>query len=299
MKKTLLYITFIIITSHFCKAQPWMTSLPIAQDLALVQNKMVLMVWEEATLYPYPVIVENQQGNRILIPNLFTDEVVSPLIWKNFIPVIVNEDRYEDLYLEIKGRRSQNYIEKFNDDSIKIMDVNGNILNVKTVFGDYLNISELIQKYYLDTSRLNTELRNYRKDKNFYSAYYLAEKYLEYAIFAKTELRPELVNLADIYIDEAKEFAITETPEDQNKLKQRADLLEIQQHLILSNPRKVIRQLNRIDNEEIHEVNLSFVAFLYFTAYKILDKEEDAQLWVSKVSLVNLKKSELLVNINK
>jgi hypothetical protein len=83
----------------------------VAQDLAMVQNKMVLMVWEETTTYPYPVLVEDEKGRKVLVRNLFTDEYISPIIWDYFVPVIVSEDKYEDLYLQIKGKRNQNYID--------------------------------------------------------------------------------------------------------------------------------------------------------------------------------------------
>ena len=94
MKNRIVVAFLILFTANFCHSQEWMTSLDIAQKLASIQNKMVLMVWEESTKYPYPVLVNDDKGRTIFIENLFEDENVSPLIWKHFIPVIISEDQY-------------------------------------------------------------------------------------------------------------------------------------------------------------------------------------------------------------
>tara|TARA_R110002049_G_scaffold309083_1_gene516679 strand:+ start:3133 stop:3990 length:858 start_codon:yes stop_codon:yes gene_type:complete len=279
-------------------AQAWMTSLDIAQRLASVENKMVLMVWAETTEYPYPVLVNNDEGKTIVIQNLFEDEMISPLIWKHFIPVIISEDQYSDLYAEIEGKRTQKYIDKFNDDSIKIMDINGHILNVSGDFENYQNITDLILNYALNTEFVTLELKGYKKEKDFYSAYYLASKYMDFSMYMKAEIRSEMIDLSSIYLDEASEFIKTNSIEDQLKLTQRVELLKIQQSLITERPKKVLRQLKRMDTENIEANNQSFIAFLYYTAYRILNDETNAEEWKSKVSSVNLKKAQLIINLN-
>ncbi|BAO76648.1 hypothetical protein [Winogradskyella sp. PG-2] len=298
MKNHLLKTLFILFTINISFSQAWMTDLGIAKKLALVQDKMVLMVWEESTKYQYSVLVNDDKGRTVFIQNLFEDENVSPLIWKHFIPVIVNEDQYADLYYEIKGKRNQNYMDKFNDESIKILDVNGNILNANDFSEDYQNITKLIKKYALNTELLKPELLGYRKEKNFYSAYYLASKYLDFALFASPNIRPSIIALSNIYLEEAKSFSEQNTDEDEIVLKQRSDLLKIQESLILKRPRKVLRQLKKIKADTIENSNENFIAFLYYTAYMSLEDSENAELWKSKVSLVNLKKAKLIINLN-
>ncbi len=121
MRNLIIKTIFILFTTYGLSAQAWMTNLEIAQSLASVENKMILMVWEETTKFQYPVFVNDDKGNVVFINNLFQDEEISPIIWKNFIPVIVSEYQYADLYEKIKGKRSQRYIDKFNDDTIKIL----------------------------------------------------------------------------------------------------------------------------------------------------------------------------------
>jgi hypothetical protein len=275
-----------------------MTSLDFAQKLATVQNKMVLMVWEETTNYQYPVIVKDDKGRTLLIENLFEDENLSPLIWENFVPVIVSEDQYADLYLAIKDKRKQSYIDKFNDDSIKIMDINGNILNTAETSEDYPNITKLIETYAINTELLALELAGYKKEKDFYSAYYLASKYLDFTLYADKNIRSELINLSNLYLNEALALLENNVAEDKLTLMERVELLKIQENLILKRPKKVLRQLKKMDAENIDNTNKTFVAYLYYTAYSILENESKIEIWKTKVSSLNLKKAKMIINLN-
>ena len=275
-----------------------MTSLEIAQKLALMQNKTVLMVWEEATKYPYLVYVDDEKGGTIVIGNLFEDEKISQLIWENFVPVIVSESQHANLYKKVKGKRKQRYIDKFNDDSIKIMDANGNIINTSYVAEDYLDIAKLIENYALNTQLVTLELEAYKKEKNFYSAYYLASKYLDLSVYVNEAIRSEIIDLSNIYLDEAVGFLEIEATEDKSTLKQRAELLKIQEYLILNRPKRVLRELKKMDAENIESTNEALVNFLYYTAYSILKDEKNIELWKTKVSLLNLKKAQMIININ-
>ncbi len=298
MKNLFIKAFLILFTVNLSYSQEWMTSLDIAQKLALVQNKMILMVWEETTEYSYPVLVKDDSGRMILI-ELFEDEDISPLIWKNFVPVIVNESQYADLYLEIKGKRKQKYIDKFNDDSIKIMDVNGNILNTSGTSEDFFqNITKLIETYSLNTKFIAPELMGYKNEKKFYSAYYLASKYLDFALYTNKNIRPEVIRLSNIYLDEAIALLETHAEKDKLILKQRAELLKIQEYLILKRPKKALRALKKMDAESIENNNKALIAFIYYTAYSILEDEKNTEKWKAKVSLVNLKKAEMIINLN-
>jgi len=298
MKKHLLKTLILLFALNLSYAQPWMTSMPIAQDLALAQNKMILMVWEETTMYPYPILVDDNTGRTLLINDLFTDETLSPLIWEHFIPVIVKENKYADLYNKIKDKRKQRYIDKFNDDSIKIMDANGFIVNVSGSNVEVENITEIIEKYALNTEFLATELNNYKEDRSFYSAFYLASKYMDFSIYSKNKTREALINMANFYLSEAKNILRFSTNAEKPKLEQRLELLAMQKYLILGRPKKVLRQLKRMEKDGVDTSNQSFAAFLYFTASKLLNNEEDINQWKSKVSSLNLKKAQLIYNIN-
>ncbi|WP_152487182.1 hypothetical protein [Winogradskyella psychrotolerans] len=298
MNNLVIRFLFLLFAFNLSHSQAWMTNLDIAQNLAITQNKMVLMVWEESTQYPYGVLANDDTGKTVFIENLFESEILSPLVWEHFVPVIVSEYKYADLYEDIKDKRSQKYIDKFNDDSIKIMDVNGNILNVSSDPENFQNITTIINDYAINTEFIAPELIGYNTKKDFYSAYYLASKYLDFSIYMKEKLRPEFIDLGIIYLNEASNLVETQPTDDQQALAQRVALLDLQQYLILKRPKKVLRQLKKMDAESLETTNESFVAFLYYTVYKILNDETNAALWESKISSVNLKKAQLLINLN-
>lgn len=296
MKKAILFIVLILCALNYSQAQEWMTSLDIAKRLALVQNKMLLVMWENATLDKHPVLIEDQNGSIVAI-DLFDIESLNEIVWKYYVPVIINESNYLDLFDEIKGKRKENYILKFNDDSIKIMDVNGNIINTNTS-DEYnlINISSLIAKYSLDTSFLRQDLISYSSDKNFFTSYYLASKYIDFVSFNDKEIRSEIIELSNIYLDEAIDYLESNTSYNKKNSVQAIKLLRIKQHLFLNNPKKVLRQLKKIKNSEVHQANKSLFNFLHYTAFELLNDEKNALLWKNKVSLVDLKKAQYILN---
>jgi len=298
MYKIIIRCLFLLLASNVSNAQAWMTNLEIAQKLALTQNKMVLMVWEESTTYPYGVMANDEYGKLVFIESLFESEVMSPIVWEYFVPVIVSESQYADLYADIEGKRSNKYINKFNDDSIKIMDVNGNIVNLTSHPEQFQNITTIIKNYGISTAFLSPELIGYRNEKDFYSTYYLASKYLDFSMYMSENNRSAFIDLGMLYLEEASNLVTAEPKEDQKVLNQRVALLDLQQYFILKRPKKVLRQLKKIENDGIELNNESFVAFLYYTAYSILEDETEVKLWKSKISSVNLKKAQLLINLN-
>ncbi|MCC1484107.1 hypothetical protein [Winogradskyella immobilis] len=300
MRKIALIVFLILLSSLNAYAQEWMKSLSIAKRLALTENKMILMMWEEATLYPFPVIMYDDDGRKIFVEDMFTVPEIEEILWENFVPLTINESMYDDLYKEIKGKRKLTYIDKFNDDTIKILDVNGNILNAKNVYStSRVNLTELILKYALDTKFLKQELINYRNKKDFYSTFYLASKYVDYAIYNIRNIREEILDLSNIYLKEAKDLLEDSNLENKEKLEQRIRLIRMKQDLMLNNPKKVLRQLKRINAPTIENANTPLIAFLYLTAYRLLNDEVNAAEWRPKVSLINIKISQLIINNNR
>jgi len=161
-----------------------------------------------------------------------------------------------------------------------------------------VNISKLIKKYAFNTRFISSELKNYSEDKDFYSTYYLASKYLDFSLYTSKDIRKDIINLVDIYLDEAQNINKSSDSEDKLVLEERCELLRIQEVLILKQPKKALRKLKKMNAENIENNNQSMISFLYYTAFKILGDEKNAALWESKVSSVNLKKALLIINLN-
>ena len=127
MKKLISLVLILIFSNYSLHCQEWLTSLDVAKKLAVMKDKMIFAVWEDAMYRSRTPIIIN--SNLYPLSSLSSNENHSQLIWKYFIPLIIPEYKYFDLLNEIEGKRSLDYMYKFNNDHIKIMDSNGNILN--------------------------------------------------------------------------------------------------------------------------------------------------------------------------
>ncbi|MBO3097661.1 hypothetical protein [Gelidibacter pelagius] len=297
-KKGVLILLLTMLTSNICLSQEWMTSLEAAKRTALVQDKFLFMIWEEAASIPYPAIMNDTDGNEILFDDLFKNEEITRIIWKYFVPVKVDENLYRELYNEIKDTKSRSYMLQFEDDNIKIMDPNLNIVNTSFSPEAYFNLSQFITNYGLSTSYLNAELRNYSEHKNFGTAYRLASKYMDYAILVNQKTRKDIVNLSLRYLDDAERYLLTDSINGTKHFEDKISLLRWSQYLLQNRPKKVLRLLRRFDVTEIDETTESLLAFVYYTAYQLRKDEKNSELWKSKVSLVNVRKAQLITNLH-
>ncbi|MGC1630676.1 MAG: hypothetical protein WA749_01050 [Gelidibacter sp.] len=298
MKKLLLFVALTLAVSNYCMSQEYMTSFDAAKRIALVQNKFLFMIWEDAAAIPYPVIMSDENGRDVLISNMFDYDEINGIIWDYFVPVKVNESLYADLYNQIKDSRSRNYVAQFEDDNIKIMDANGNIVNTSMSPEAYFNLSKFVSKYALNTSFLNAELKNYLLQKDFGTAYRLASKYLDYAILVDKTVRPDIINLAEIYLDEADKFLLEDSATNKATFEQKSRLLRLSKYLLQNRPNKVLSRLKKFKPSEINDANQALLSYLYYTSYQLKKDEGNAELWKAKVSEVDLRKSQLIINIH-
>ena len=297
MKKICLFILFTLFAKSVSLAQDaWMTGFEAAKRLALAQDKMLLVVWDQSTFYPLPVLVKDNQGGQVILNNLFESDAVIDLLWEHFVLVKLDESSFLELYNGIKDKRSFSYLDKFSDDSLKIMDANGNILITTDPSGYVLDVFELIQKYALNTSFIKQELINYRNDQNFYTAFYLGSKYIDYAFYANDYIKKELLGLSNIYLEEAKARLESERLDNKEALTQRFELLEIEQELAVGKANKVLRKLKRIDASQLQGANNQLYAFLYYVSYMLENEQENASSWESKVTPVDLEKAKVIIN---
>jgi hypothetical protein len=276
-----------------CSGQEWFTSFDVAKRLARVQNKMLFVLWEESFDYSIPLVINSDSG-EVAVIDLSRNTSLDSIIWQYFVPVKLSELEYKS-FIKAADGRGYSYINKLNDDSIKIMDVNGNILNIGESSDSLSNLSLLIGKYALDTSYLRSELDNYFNEKNFLSASLLAIRYVDFAIFVDEKLQPEIIALANIYLDESEKFLSQMNDGKTEAYSQKIELVRIKELVILNKAKKAYRQIKRIDEEELDAINQSLFAFLNYTVFKLLKDEMNADLWKSKVSSLDLKKAELIL----
>jgi len=300
MKKIVLLLLSCILSIQGLAAQDWMESLEIAKRLARTQDKFILMVWQDASYYPLSVIVRDKNGKDYFVPDMFSTPELDEVLWEYFVPVKVDELMHEDLFKAIDGKRSASYISKFNDDSIKVLDANGNILATSGTFTEVLDLSKFISRYAINTSFLESELANYAHNKDFFSAFYLAEKYIDFSVFFPKRVRNQLLDLSNIYFDEATTLLETyPKKEEVSLLSQRILLTKLKQDLVQGKSRRVLRQLDKMNAKAITNNNKPLVTYLYYTAYRLRNEKDQFAALESEISLVNLKQAQSIVNINR
>ena len=301
MHKKYLVTVFLCLSSFFvAQSQDWMESLDVAKRLARTQNKIILMVWEESMYYPFPAVLKDENDKNIFIRDLYASEPLMEIIWEYFIPVKVNELLYEDLFLKIKGKRSRGYIDKFNDDSIKVLDANGNIIGTTGAFTEVLNFSTFLSRYAINTSFISAELDNYNKKKDFYSSYYLASRYIDNSFRFPKKVRNEILDLSNIYLKEAEAFLENDVIlKNKDQLSQLTNLTYLKQNLLKGKPRRVLKQLDKLNTADFDGANKRLANFLKYTAYRLMNKKDEFSKLESEISLVNLKLAQAIVNINR
>jgi len=296
IKKILLILVLTVTTFNVSFSQEWLTSLEVAKKLALMQNKMIIAVWDDISYDPYYVLIDDEkEGSRVV--DLFANDVHNKIIWEYFVPLLIQDYKYEDILNDIKGKRNLNYVQKFSDDSIKIMDANGNILNIDSSNNNmfYSNLSSILENYALNTSFLKQELDSYSYNQNFTTSLRLASKYLDFAIFAKKSLKMEITELSDIYMKDAKRYLEVSDLTNKQGFEQKMELLKVKKFVILDNPRKAFRMLKKFDDSPIDSINNSLFAFLNYATYRLLNKVEESMKWQNEVSIADLKKIKYII----
>lgn len=294
MNKKLIFLVSLLIITSSGFAQEWFTSFDIARRMALANNKMLLVIWEDSARGPYPVLV-NEGRKMTVVQDLKTNEILNEAIWDYFIPVLLPEDEYARLFKAVENKAGLAYIDKLNDDSIKIMDATGIIANNDLFYEKGTNLTYLIEHYALDTTFLTPFLKNYIKSKNFTTTFTLGTKYLDYALVCKAKIRPEIVVMAQLYLKQAKDLLEDSELKNKDAFFQKLKLYGIKQELVLDNAKKARRMLKRIKPEDVSVINENLFFFLNYTTFIVSKDEENAAVWRTKVTQRDLTKASLIL----
>jgi len=298
MKKNILLLSLVFIFSVPGLSQNWFTSFEVAKRMALVQDKMLFVMWEGSLMYPYYVLVKNERGNMILV-DLKQNEDINEMIWEYFVPLLLPEDAYGDFLDDVEDIANLTYMQKLQDDSIKIIDVNGRILNVKYSSLNTENLSTIIDLYALNTSYINSFLRNYREEATFNTTLALASKYLDFAIFANSDkMRAAIVRLSGLYLKEANNYIDQGNDNRKQANIQKLALQEIKSALISSHPKKARRLLKKYELSDIDPSNKGLFSFLNYATFTILNNKKEAEIWEKEINAAESRKAKLIININ-
>ncbi|WP_369049282.1 thioredoxin family protein [Tenacibaculum sp. UWU-22] len=263
MKKLLIAILLIVFLPQKIKATHWLTSFEDAQKLAIATNKLIVVDFWATWCGPCKAMDANTWSK----PEVQT-------VLNNFIPLKLDIDINHSLAL------------KYNVKSIPyvfIIDSNGEVLFQRMSYMNEIQVIEILKKYSYVTKLMQDELLSYYKNKTGDNALQLAEKYLDYSIYVKDEVKKDFLRLGKDYLK--KTYKLYKKEGDSKKNKQRIDLLtDVYIAILQGDYTDALKKLNKkFDENKIEDSNKTLYNFLNYIAYSKIQDRENAKLWYKKL----------------
>lgn len=273
MKKSLIFLIIVLLSSNSLKADNWLSSFEDAKKIALATNKLVLVDFWASWCGPCKRM-DAESWNK--------DEI--KVLMSNYVAVKIDLDINKSLALKY-GVKGIPYV--------FIMDGNGKVIYEQMGYKRKSEVMELLKTYALDTKFLNRDLINYYKKDNFANTYRLACKYQDYSMYLDAHLKSNFLEASDVYFKEAEKVLKDSNVKNKQFFKQRIELHDIQKNLILNKSKKALKQLERISKKGIDDKNISFYNLLQYIANKGDGNIEEVNLIGKELSDNDLKKVEL------
>jgi thiol-disulfide isomerase/thioredoxin len=265
MKKILLLLLFTVFISKNLNATQWMTSYEDARKIAIATNKFILVdFW---ATWCGPCLKMDLES--------WSKEDVQ-LVMNNFVP----------LKIDIDVERSLS--SKFNIRSIPhvfILDPNGEVVNEQKSYINKQKVLNFLEKYSYNTPMLQPSFAGFYKNNEGDMSLEIAEKYLDFSLYVKDDVKNNFISLADKYLSITSKLYKKEWSKSKNS--QRIGMLEDIYINVLKG--KYEKSLGKLDKdfieEKIEESNKKLYTYLKFIIYYKLDKNEQSKIWYEKLKL--------------
>jgi len=267
-KKTLLFLLLIAISTN-SKATNWITSYESAKKLAAATNKLIIVDFWATWCGPC----------KKMDSESWSDSGVKELM-SNFIPLKIDIDFNRNLALKYDIRSIPD---------VFIMDANGEIIYHNIGYMSKLQLIKLLKKYSYKTEFLQKDLIDFMNKNSSKSALNIAEKYFDFSIYVKKNVRNDFLKLGEKYLKKAR---ITAKKEDAQKIGLLGDSYT---NLIKGKYKKALKKIDdEFKETDIKEENKLLYTFIKFTAYNKLSDKENAKIWYEKLKLIKNYKKTLL-----
>ncbi|MEE9409241.1 MAG: thioredoxin domain-containing protein [Polaribacter sp.] len=263
MKKLILSFVLLFALNQQVKATQWMTSFEDAKKLAVATNKLILVDFWATWCGPCKRM-DSESWNSPEVQDLMS----------NFIPLKID--------IDVNRKLSSKYNIRSIPD-VYILDSNGEILFQRKSYMMKSQVMQLLKKYTYGTNFLQQDYLNYKKTKSGDNALKIAEKYFDYSIYVKKEVKNDFLSLANKYLKLT--YKLYKKEGSKNKNAQRIHLFgDVYKYLVRGNYEKTIKQLkDDFPENKIDTSNKSLYDFMYFTAYNKLKDKGNARIWYEKL----------------
>jgi len=275
MKRLTLTLLIFFFTFNLMYSNNWMYSLDDAKKMAITTNRLVLVDFWASWCGPC---------KRMDSESWSKEEV--QLLMDNYVSVKIDIDKYPDI------------AEKYDVRGIPyvfILDGNGKVVYKNMSYKTKSQLMVLLKKYAINTSFLSKDLVNYYKQESFSSAFRLGYKYQDLALRLDKEIKSDFLNVSDDYFDESKKQLKESSLKNKDGFLQKIDLYEIQSLLILNKTKRALKELNKIELNDLDESNASLYNFLAYTIHKQLNDDEVA-IWEEKMQESDKQKALLFLD---
>ncbi|WP_452219827.1 thioredoxin family protein [Lacinutrix salivirga] len=275
MKKIVLLTSVLLLSFQTLYADNWLYSFENAKKIALAENKLILVDFWASWCGPC---------KKMDFESWNTTDVKS--LMQNYVPVKIDIDANKSLAANY-GVKGIPYI--------FILDANGKIVYQQMSYKKKSEVMSLLKKYALNTKYLKRDLINYYSKDNFSNTFRLAVKYQEYCTYLNKDLKSKFIKTADLYFNEAEKKLKKAELSNKSVFKEKLALFAVQKKIVLNNPKKALKMLEKFEVSNLEKANIPFYYFLSYLAHKALEHNDIAQKIESKLSDADKKKVKLFL----
>ena len=238
------------------QAGNWLTNLEQAQKLALSTDKLILIDFWASWCGPC----------KRMDKESWSDPEIQKMM-QDYIPVQIDLDRNQRDAMKY-GVRSIPYI--------FIIDGNGEVVYQSLGYMKKDQVKEVLQKYALNTSFLRQEAVTYYQHQNYVTSLRLAEKYLDYSLYLKENIKADFLKVAEKYLKQSDKL-LKRKQKNYRFIKEKIELLEINAALYADDQKTLQKFLKQTSPKDLDPKNRPLFAYINLCANRNVPAE--AEKW--------------------